>query len=127
MTHVMTDPMFDFGTDDTAVSADPASRWASVARRTADCLTLSLTGALDASTVTSMRPMLEGMLDGCEGRVIIDLRGLRLLDPTGVREIARVVLALRGRGGWAVVEGAREQPLEIIKVLRLDDLLLRQG
>jgi anti-anti-sigma factor len=126
MTQTLIDSLFDLGRDDTVVSADPASRWASVVRRAEDCLTLSLTGALDASTVAGMRPMLEAMLDGREPRVIIDLRGLRLLDPAGVREIWRLVQALRARGTWAVVQGAREQPLTILRVLNLDQVLLRQ-
>jgi anti-anti-sigma factor len=126
MTQQLTDPTIDFATDDTVVSADPSSRWASVARRTEEGLSLSLTGAFDASTAASMRPMLDSLLDGQEARVIIDLRDLRLLDRAGVREILRVVRALRARGAWAVVQGARGQPLAILNVLRLDEQLLRQ-
>jgi anti-anti-sigma factor len=108
----------------------PLGRLVTAIRHEGDIVTLSLRGALDAASIGSLRPTVDQLLQqppGADAVLVIDLRGLRLLDTAGVREVLRVFNAMNARGGTTLVEGASEQPLALLKVLKLDELLIPEG
>jgi anti-anti-sigma regulatory factor len=106
------------------------ARLVSVLRREGDKVILSLSGALDALSSPSLRPTVDALVAGADQpgdvgaapatALVIDLSGLRLLDTAGVREVLRVLRAFAARGAPSQLTGAHEQPLALLKVLRLD-------
>jgi anti-sigma B factor antagonist len=108
-------------------NASPPQRLVSAVKGEGGTVTLRLAGALDAASIGSLRPTVDDLLQRQDGVVVIDLHGLRLLDTTGVREVLRVFTAVNARGGTTLVEGAKEQPLALLKVLKLDELLIPEG
>ena len=87
-------------------------------------VTLSITGELDAVSVPDLRPALDDLIKEGHKKVIVDLRGLRLIDSSGVGAIVYLFRRMRGHGGQVVVRGATDQPLAIFKLLKLDQILI---
>lgn len=52
--------------------------------------------------------------------VIVDLRELDLIDSSGVAAIVGLYKRTRSQGGEVRIQGARDQPLAIFKLLRMD-------
>jgi anti-sigma B factor antagonist len=85
---------------------------------------LHITGELDAVSVPDLRSELDRIVAEGHNRVVVDLTGLRLIDSSGVGAIVSLYRRLRDHGGTVTVEGATEQPLAVLKLLKLDRLLL---
>lgn len=81
---------------------------------------LVIEGALDALTVREIRPALDEMVADRPRRVTIDLEKLALIDSSGVGAIVSLFKRVKALGGSVVVVGAREQPLAVLKLLKLD-------
>jgi anti-sigma B factor antagonist len=77
---------------------------------------LRIEGELDALSVVELRPII--------GQVV-DLSRLRLIDSSGVGAIVALFKVVREYGGNLVVDGVRDQPLAILRLLRLDRVLIR--
>jgi anti-anti-sigma factor len=92
-----------------------------------DAVVLNVAGELDAVSVPELRPELDQIISEGWKTIVIDLAHLRLIDSSGVG--ALVYLFRRGRenGGKVVVRGAKEQPLAILRLLKLDQLLLQEA
>jgi anti-sigma B factor antagonist len=88
-------------------------------------VTLSINGELDAISVPELRPALDQLISqGGARRIIVDLTGLRLIDSSGVGAIVYLYRKMRAQGGNVVVRGASDQPLAILRLLKLDQILL---
>jgi len=71
-----------------------------------------------------LRPLAEQLLqEGCE-HLVLDIGGLRLIDSVGVGVIIYMYRQLRARGGSLSLRAANGQPLAILKLMKLDGILL---
>lgn len=87
-------------------------------------VTLHITGELDAVCVPELRPALDEIINKGHRKIVVDLAGLRLIDSSGVGAIVYLFRKIRGLGGTVVVRGATDQPLAILRLLKLDQILL---
>jgi len=81
---------------------------------------LRLSGSLDALSAPELRTIVEELVTERRPRVVVDLSTLRLIDSSGVGVIVSLYKRLRAQGGDVTVQGLRDQPLAIFKLLRLD-------
>jgi anti-sigma B factor antagonist len=81
---------------------------------------LAIDGALDALTVRDIRPVIDAVVADQPRRVTVDLVNLNLIDSSGVGAIVSLFKRVKANGGAVVVVGAREQPLAVLKLLKLD-------
>jgi anti-sigma B factor antagonist len=87
-------------------------------------VTLNITGELDAVSVPDLRPVLDDLITKGHKKIVVDLSGLRLIDSSGVGAIVYLFRKLRAVGGTVSVRGAADQPLAILRLLKLDQILL---
>ncbi len=83
-------------------------------------LRLAIEGALDALTARDVRPIFDQVVSEKPKQVAVDLEGLTLIDSSGVGAIVSLFKRVKAAGGNVVVVGAREQPLAVLKLLKLD-------
>jgi anti-sigma B factor antagonist len=83
-------------------------------------LVLKLAGSLDAMTAPELMPTMDRLVDEKRMKVTVNLEGLDLLDSSGVAAIVALYKRTRSNGGRVTVTGARDQPLAIFKLLRMD-------
>lgn len=81
---------------------------------------LLIDGSLDALTVRDLRPVIDAIVADRPQRVMVDLEKLELIDSSGVGAIVSLFKRVKANGGNVVVTGAREQPLAVFKLLKLD-------
>lgn len=81
---------------------------------------LRIDGSLDALTVRELRPILDEVVAGNFRHVTVDIEHLTMIDSSGVGAIVSLYKRLKAEGGKVVVVGAREQPLAVLKLLKLD-------
>jgi anti-sigma B factor antagonist len=86
----------------------------------ADTVQLSISGELDALTVTDLRPELDKIATDGGTRVVVDLTALRLIDSSGVGALVSLFKRVRAHGRQFEITGIQGQPLSIFQVLRLD-------
>jgi anti-sigma B factor antagonist len=84
---------------------------------------LAIDGALDALTVRDLRPIIDAVVADRPQRVTVDIEKLELIDSSGVGAIVSLFKRVKANGGSVVVVGAREQPLAVLKLLKLDAVL----
>ncbi len=84
---------------------------------------LRIEGALDAHTVRDLRPTLDALVADKPKRVTVDLSGLTLIDSSGVGAIVSLFKRVKAEGGEVVVVRAQEQPLAVLRLLKLDRVL----
>jgi anti-anti-sigma factor len=92
-----------------------------------NAVTLHITGELDAVSVPDLRPVLDDLIGKGHKKIIVDLAGLRLIDSSGVGAIVYLFRRVRSLGGTVVVRGATDQPLAILRLLKLDQILISEG
>ncbi|MBX3210622.1 MAG: STAS domain-containing protein [Labilithrix sp.] len=81
---------------------------------------LEIDGALDALTVRDIRPVIDAVVADRPRRVTVDIERLNLIDSSGVGAIVSLFKRVKANGGNVVVVGAKEQPLAVLKLLKLD-------
>ncbi len=81
---------------------------------------LEIDGALDALTVPDIRPVIDALIADEVSQVTVDLSKVSLVDSSGVGAIVSLFKRLKARGGNLTVVGAHDQPLAVLKLLRLD-------
>ena len=85
---------------------------------------LELNGALDALTAPDIRPIFDKMVADAAGgsarRVTVDLANVTMIDSSGVGAIVSLFKRVKAAGGQVLVVGARDQPLAVLKLLKLD-------
>ncbi|MBE7451213.1 MAG: STAS domain-containing protein [Kofleriaceae bacterium] len=85
-----------------------------------DVSTLRIAGTLDVNTAPQLAPVIDKLVDDRRSRVVVDLSGLDLIDSSGVAALVALYKRSRVHGGQVTVTGARDQPLAIFKLLRMD-------
>jgi anti-sigma B factor antagonist len=83
-------------------------------------LQLTIEGALDALTVHEVRPTFDQVVADRPRRVAIDLNSLTMLDSSGVGAIVSLFKRVKAQGGQVVILRAQDQPLAVLKLLKLD-------
>jgi anti-sigma B factor antagonist len=81
---------------------------------------LRIVGALDALTVRDVRPIVDALVADRPRRVTVDLSELTLIDSSGVGAIVSLFKRVKADGGQVVVVRAHDQPLAVLKLLKLD-------
>jgi anti-sigma B factor antagonist len=81
---------------------------------------LCIEGALDALSVDEVQPTIDEVVAQRPKRVIVDLGRVTLLDSFGVGAIVSLFKRLKAQGGQMRVVRAHDQPLAVLKLLKLD-------
>jgi anti-sigma B factor antagonist len=81
---------------------------------------LSVRGSLDINTAPQLAEEIDKIVASKPKRVAVDLSGLDLIDSSGVAALVKLYKGIRGTGGTVAMIGARDQPLAIFKLLRMD-------
>jgi anti-sigma B factor antagonist len=88
-----------------------------------DSAVLSIGGELDALSVLDLRPVINQIGEDQPSKVLIDLSHLRLIDSSGVGAIVALFKRVKAYEGSLAVVGVQDQPLAILRLLRLDRVL----
>ncbi len=83
-------------------------------------LILKLGGQLDALSAPELMPTIDKIVSEKSKLIIVELSELELIDSSGVAAIVALYKRARAQGGKVQVTGARDQPLAIFKLLRMD-------
>jgi anti-sigma B factor antagonist len=83
-------------------------------------LVLKLGGQLDALSAPELLPTIDTIVAEKRPVIVVDLSELELIDSSGVAAIVALYKRCRGAGSKLRVTGARDQPLAIFKLLRMD-------
>ena len=81
---------------------------------------LRIEGVLDAVTTPEIRPMIEALVKDKRMSITVELGHLRLIDSSGVGVIVSLFKRAKAYGGAVKVNGLKDQPLTIFRLLRLD-------
>lgn len=81
---------------------------------------LVLDGALDALTAPDIRPVFDKVVADGRRRVLVDIEKVTMIDSSGVGAIVSLFKRVKADGGQVLVVGAKDQPLAVLKLLKLD-------
>ncbi len=81
---------------------------------------LSVRGSLDINTAPQLAEEIDKIVASKPKKVSVDLSGLDLIDSSGVAALVKLYKGIRAHGGAVAMIGARDQPLAIFKLLRMD-------
>lgn len=81
---------------------------------------LKIGGQLDAMSAPELMPTIDKLVEEKRRTVVVNLEELDLIDSSGVAAIVALYKRCRAQGGKVTVTGARDQPLAIFKLLRMD-------
>jgi anti-sigma B factor antagonist len=81
---------------------------------------LRIEGSLDALTARDIRPVLDAVVADRPKRVVVDFDALTMLDSSGIGAIVSLFKRLKANGGEIVIVHAHDQPLAVLKLLKLD-------
>jgi anti-sigma B factor antagonist len=85
-----------------------------------DSIALRIGGTLDVLTAPTLSLEIERIVEQRQQKVSVDLSKLDLIDSSGVAALVALYKRVRAIGGKVIVTGARDQPLAIFKLLRMD-------
>ena len=83
-------------------------------------LVLKLGGQLDALSASELLPTIDKIVAEKRKLIIVELSDLELIDSSGVAALVALYKRSRAVGSKLRVDGARDQPLAIFKLLRMD-------
>ena len=89
-------------------------------QRSNNATTLAIRGSLDINTAPQLGDEVDRIISEKPSSVIVDLSGLDLIDSSGVAALVKLYKGVRASGGAVTISGARDQPLAIFKLLRMD-------
>ena len=89
-------------------------------QRSATETTLTIRGSLDINTAPALAEEIDRIVATKPPKVAVDLASLDLIDSSGVAALVKLYKAIRGAGGTVAINGARDQPLAIFQLLRMD-------
>jgi len=75
---------------------------------------------LDINTAPALSEEIDKVVASRPTKVVVDLSGLDLIDSSGVAALVKLYKGVRNLGGTVTIAGARDQPLAIFKLLRMD-------
>lgn len=81
---------------------------------------VTIVGTLDINSAPVLAERIDQLVATKPAMVNVDLSGLELIDSSGVAALVKLYKGVRGVGGNFAVAGARDQPLAIFKLLRMD-------
>jgi len=81
---------------------------------------LRIEGTLDAATAPDLRTVVDQIVDEGRMNITLELSSLRLIDSSGVGVIVMLFKRVRANGGQVRIQGLRDQPRAIFRLLRLD-------
>jgi anti-sigma B factor antagonist len=81
---------------------------------------LILRGSLDINSAPVLAEEIDRIIASKPGKVAVDLTSLDLIDSSGVAALVKLYKGIRHVGGQVAIVGARDQPLAIFKLLRMD-------
>ncbi len=88
--------------------------------RTNDETRLTIRGSLDINSAPALGEQIDKIVATRPAKVVADLSMLDLIDSSGVAALVKLYKGVRGVGGVVAIVGARDQPLAIFKLLRMD-------
>jgi anti-sigma B factor antagonist len=88
--------------------------------RTNDDTTLMVRGSLDINSAPALSEEIDKIIGTRPAKVVVDLAMLDLIDSSGVAALVKLYKGVRNAGGAMTISGARDQPLAIFKLLRMD-------
>lgn len=89
-------------------------------QRSATETVLTIRGSLDINTAPALAEEIDRIVATKPPKVAVDLASLDLIDSSGVAALVKLYKGIRGTGGTVAINGARDQPLAIFKLLRMD-------
>ena len=89
-------------------------------KKTAAATTLFVRGSLDINTAPALAEEIDKIVATKPTKVECDISGLDLIDSSGVAALVKLYKGVRSAGGAITITGARDQPLAIFKLLRMD-------
>lgn len=81
---------------------------------------VAIRGSLDINSAPALNEEVDKIIAVKPARVLVDLAGLELIDSSGVAALVKLYKGIRGGGGAITIANARDQPLAIFKLLRMD-------
>jgi anti-sigma B factor antagonist len=81
---------------------------------------LTLRGSLDINSAPVLAEEIDRIIAAKPGKVAVDLASLDLIDSSGVAALVKLYKGIRHGGGEVAIINARDQPLAIFKLLRMD-------
>jgi anti-sigma B factor antagonist len=87
---------------------------------TPDHSMLAIRGSLDINTAPALAEEIDRIIGAKTTKVVVDLSGLDLIDSSGVAALVKLYKGIRSAGGTITITNARDQPLAIFKLLRMD-------
>jgi anti-sigma B factor antagonist len=81
---------------------------------------LIIRGSLDINNASMLAEEIDRIIASKPSKVAVDLAALDLIDSSGVGALVKLYKGVRGIGGEVSISGARDQPLAIFKLLRMD-------
>jgi anti-sigma B factor antagonist len=88
--------------------------------RSNDEMTLVVRGSLDINSAPALAEEIDKIVAARPSRVVVDLSMLDLIDSSGVAALVKLYKGVRNTSGAMTISGARDQPLAIFKLLRMD-------
>ena len=88
--------------------------------RSNDEMTLVVRGSLDINSAPALAEEIDKIVATRPSKVVVDLAPLDLIDSSGVAALVKLYKGVRNVDGTFQVSGARDQPLAIFKLLRMD-------
>jgi anti-sigma B factor antagonist len=88
--------------------------------RSIDATRLVVRGSLDINTAPALAEEIDKIIETKPAKVNVDLAPLDLIDSSGVAALVKLYKGVRSAGGSIAISGARDQPLAIFKLLRMD-------
>ena len=88
--------------------------------RSNDEMTLVVRGSLDINSAPALAEEIDKIVASRPNKVVVDLSMLDLIDSSGVAALVKLYKGVRNTSGAMTISGARDQPLAIFKLLRMD-------
>jgi anti-sigma B factor antagonist len=82
--------------------------------------TLAIRGSLNINTAPALAEEIDKIIATKPKQVTVELGELDLIDSSGVAALVKLYKGVRHSGGNVTMSGARDQPLAIFKLLRMD-------
>jgi anti-sigma B factor antagonist len=89
-------------------------------QRTSDETKMTIRGSLDINSAPALADEIDKLVATQPSKVVVDLSQLDLIDSSGVAALVKIYKKVREGGGAIRFTGARDQPLAIFKLLRMD-------